>query len=215
MDTSPLGLLPAELRNNIYERVLRMNKALQIERYGNLKPTNCSTARDAFALLRTCKQLHNEMAPLGYSLNTFSFTSFPTCIENFLAKIGNRNKLSLRCVRLSLRLTSARKWLTCQEKQLAHALKNAVHMSNFLHRDCAVEVGLKMNLEKALPSAGKVVMKIDVHDFPGSWDRLEKFVNDKFGQEQDVEQVRRRTMMLRELEMYRGMLTTAEGVWKL
>ena len=56
--------LPAELRNNIYSRVLIC------ETYVRLMP-NKPTKVPALILLRTCKQIHDEAASIFYAANSF------------------------------------------------------------------------------------------------------------------------------------------------
>jgi hypothetical protein len=74
---SPLLRLPAELRNQIYELVLRHDcLSLALGRYLNLQPIRLypDPGSRTLALLRVCRQDHFEAALLPYSLNTFVFT---------------------------------------------------------------------------------------------------------------------------------------------
>ncbi|KAK5683919.1 hypothetical protein LTS10_003782 [Elasticomyces elasticus] len=75
MDGSPLRRIPAELRLDIYERVLKQqtpvfvaNEAQRCMRYGSRLPAN------ALAILQTCKAMRREIAQLFFTCNDFSIT---------------------------------------------------------------------------------------------------------------------------------------------
>lgn len=70
MDDSPLGRLPPELRNTIYELALTQKVPLSI---GHQKPRR-ERAKQPVALLQTCRQIHAECAQILYARNEFEFT---------------------------------------------------------------------------------------------------------------------------------------------
>lgn len=71
MDASPLGTLPGELRNRIYELVLVKPTpiVLDFSIAGTKWPTGLDT--NALALTATCKQIRGESVHLFSSRNTF------------------------------------------------------------------------------------------------------------------------------------------------
>ncbi|KAK5713802.1 hypothetical protein LTR17_017486 [Elasticomyces elasticus] len=75
MDGSPLQRIPAELRLDIYERVLKQqtpvfvaNEAQRRMRYGSRLPAN------TLAITQTCKEVRREIAQLFFTCNDFSIT---------------------------------------------------------------------------------------------------------------------------------------------
>ncbi|KAK5117810.1 hypothetical protein LTR85_008785 [Meristemomyces frigidus] len=77
MDNSPLGKVPPELRNNIFDLVLLPPPDTSINMlaspYGLPKPSRDSKAhlRDALALMATCKQIRQESSTTFYGANDF------------------------------------------------------------------------------------------------------------------------------------------------
>lgn len=89
MDSSPLSKLPPELRNCIFEQVLRCNGALEISRrswrngvyaaFGCQFPAWLQTPLpdEHLALTKTCRELREVCTPMFYNLNEFLFRSPP------------------------------------------------------------------------------------------------------------------------------------------
>jgi hypothetical protein len=78
MDNSPLGKLPGELRNNIYELVaLKPNTAMRLcisANAAHAHTDDSDLAQTALALAATCEEIRVEVLPLFYGANTFTFT---------------------------------------------------------------------------------------------------------------------------------------------
>ncbi|KAK4900093.1 hypothetical protein LTR27_002856 [Elasticomyces elasticus] len=75
MDGSPLQRIPAEIRVDIYERVLKQqtpvfvaNETQRRMRYGSRLPAN------TLAITQTCKGMRHEIAQLFFTSNVFSIT---------------------------------------------------------------------------------------------------------------------------------------------
>ncbi|KAM3419819.1 hypothetical protein BST61_g3150 [Cercospora zeina] len=66
--------LPAELRNNIYEKTLLQPEPIEIDltKPSSSSRSQASPSLNTFNLLQTCKQIHNEARNLIYD-NTFEF----------------------------------------------------------------------------------------------------------------------------------------------
>lgn len=74
MDQSPLNDLPAELRNEIYSYALDIPEEIRIELpYWDLYILHRGLLRNAFALISTCRQIHEESLPLLLSYTKFVF----------------------------------------------------------------------------------------------------------------------------------------------
>lgn len=76
MDDSPLGQLPAEIRNKIYHLVLVHDTPVNIcKRSGNssTRTRNRNRHVSLAAFLQTCRQVRNEAAAIFYKLNTILF----------------------------------------------------------------------------------------------------------------------------------------------
>lgn len=74
MDDSPLGRLPAELRNHIYELAVLHDKPIVLDpnRNAAYKPRPRGSISGLLtALLYTCKTIHTEALPIFYGVNTF------------------------------------------------------------------------------------------------------------------------------------------------
>ncbi|KAK6393644.1 hypothetical protein LTR65_002516 [Meristemomyces frigidus] len=81
MDSSPLGGLPPELRNNIYELALQPDHQIKIwlVSEGLEHKLGSKGHANTFALTRVCRQMRAESSQLFYSLNTFTVV-LQTCI---------------------------------------------------------------------------------------------------------------------------------------
>jgi hypothetical protein len=71
---SPLLRLPAELRNKIWEYALGAMEFRLLYRSSRKIPVQPkpSEKKNAFALLRVCRQIYSETAPLSFAVNSFS-----------------------------------------------------------------------------------------------------------------------------------------------
>ena len=83
MNTSPLGRLPAELRNEIYRLILQPSDGIDIFLHGptaELGPL--PTPNEDFALAQTCEQIGTESNYILYTEATFRFrTSALSCVN--------------------------------------------------------------------------------------------------------------------------------------
>lgn len=93
MERSPFAKLSPELRNQIYELVLRSNRATLELR--DIKTYN--------GLTQTCRQIRAESQPMLYAQNKFAFTTSNTKLEKFsafLEAIGAEIIPQIRSLRL-------------------------------------------------------------------------------------------------------------------
>ena len=74
---SPLLRLLPELRNIIYEYVLRMNYPIEMIR--TAMRDRAGPKRHLLALLGSCSQINTETAMLPYTLNVFAMTGWIAC----------------------------------------------------------------------------------------------------------------------------------------
>ncbi|KAI4644825.1 uncharacterized protein J4E79_010960 [Alternaria viburni] len=72
--TSPLLLLPAELRNMIFEYAMYHETINLHQKYNRWTRISASEPRHSEPLLFVCRQIHLEVAILPYKLNVFSIT---------------------------------------------------------------------------------------------------------------------------------------------
>ena len=109
MDASPLGRLPAELRNRIYELVLIFPTFIEIEPSSQhaerpKAPELLGSNPNTFALVKTCKQVHSESSAIIYADNTFDFSDWEQpsqslrCFNDFIHEIGLTNTAALRAI---------------------------------------------------------------------------------------------------------------------
>lgn len=113
MERSPLTRLPPELRNRIYELVLRSDDTIEIMDNGIVNGRLALYSRDAaesriLALTITCGKVRAECLQLFYSVNTFLFNAQWTlnadklrCMHIFRRIIGDQNAAALRNVAFS------------------------------------------------------------------------------------------------------------------
>lgn len=113
MENSPFGVLPPELRINIYELVLCQPGPIDLEpaydTAGNQTTRAAGlTQTHLLALLKTCKQVSIEASKLFYSGNAFKLTNWATnsdytqCLDPFLSHIGEENAAAIRHVQVHL-----------------------------------------------------------------------------------------------------------------
>ncbi|EME78977.1 uncharacterized protein MYCFIDRAFT_79889 [Pseudocercospora fijiensis CIRAD86] len=109
MDKSPMGKLPPELRNKIYELVLVKSRPIYVKSCLETDPNRAvictsNSERPELALLRTCKQIQQEATSILYHDNVFTFTSqngdSALAFENFIKLIGSSSAASLRSCRV-------------------------------------------------------------------------------------------------------------------
>ena len=106
MDQSPLGRLPAELRNRVYEYLLEDGNQYCITTHFNdrgVAKLKASLADQPLALARTCRTAYEEFTPLFYSSNIFMIrgrvgTAVLKSFDAFTTMIGDKNSESLRSV---------------------------------------------------------------------------------------------------------------------
>ena len=106
MDQSPLGKLPAELRNRIYEFLLEDGHQYCITAHFNergMAKLKASVAGHPLALARTCRTAYQEFTPLFYSSNDLMIrgrvgSSVLASFNAFIAMIGHSNANALRNV---------------------------------------------------------------------------------------------------------------------
>ncbi|KAK4554392.1 hypothetical protein LTR86_008600 [Recurvomyces mirabilis] len=88
MDGSPLGRLPPELRNYIYELVLQVSKPIHV-RCTDLNNTRGFGASIAFTT--TCRAIRSESLGIFYAVNTFTLhTTYMPEIKKWGTKSGDR-----------------------------------------------------------------------------------------------------------------------------
>ena len=102
MDDSPLGRLPAELRNQIYGLVMyesipihvglknakRAKDALSVHRWGR-------KIMRGLALVLTCRQIYQESSSLYFAINTFEFSN-TAALRAFVKRFGEEKVHALR-----------------------------------------------------------------------------------------------------------------------
>ncbi|KAK0334111.1 hypothetical protein LTR94_018020 [Friedmanniomyces endolithicus] len=108
LESSRLWLLPAELRNHIYEMALRQPEPIEVRWLQDAEPpeslASTSAKRHPAALLSTCKNVRLECSQLLFAINTFVFNSREPHLPKsrmageFLHQIGHVNKLALRSI---------------------------------------------------------------------------------------------------------------------
>ncbi|KAK5704759.1 hypothetical protein LTR17_021624 [Elasticomyces elasticus] len=110
MDSSPLARLPRELRDTIYEQVLRHEYPLRLSRMEKGWWNRNGDIVNSLGILRVCKQLYAEAALSLYSTNEFdlcmSYSKKRSVFSEFLVNIGTTNARALRHVTLSNEYTS-------------------------------------------------------------------------------------------------------------
>jgi hypothetical protein len=155
MDKSPLGTLPPELRNRIYELVLPWPTPFKIG-YNVWRDISLAYGDEArfsrpTALLRTCIQIRNECRGVFFATNTFELEArneqmIVEIPRHFLRKLGDKNSAMLRQVSvlylrnpISMRIGDHRhpqhKILLRRMKELR---KNTSHLKN-----CSIKVIFK------------------------------------------------------------------------
>lgn len=107
MDSSPLGRLPAELRNRIYELALECPTALKILSDGarfKWHQTHQATARThPTALVKICRVIRQQSTQVLYAAYNFEISicnrvSLPVTFHNFCELVGTDNSNALRNV---------------------------------------------------------------------------------------------------------------------
>lgn len=85
--------LPPEIRNLIYEELLKEEKPIVVDTLSSPSQVErpVSLVSTAFAILRSNKQILSECAPLAYGSNTFGFYGYPP-LRLFLESIGSMRK---------------------------------------------------------------------------------------------------------------------------
>ncbi|KAF7196752.1 hypothetical protein HII31_01891 [Pseudocercospora fuligena] len=107
MDDSLFGKLSPELRNTVYELVLVNSAHIHIKARRNSDTDRAVTRMSGddserldVALLRACKQIHQEATSILYHDNKFNFTNeqddSASAFENFTMVIGPQNANMLR-----------------------------------------------------------------------------------------------------------------------
>ncbi|KAJ4987365.1 hypothetical protein SVAN01_07103 [Stagonosporopsis vannaccii] len=100
--SSPLLFLPAELRNIIWTLVLGetiVSIDCEIRIPWGIRVKNSTAKQHNLALLRTCRQIHNETRLLPFILNTFQFRS-EDVFKPWLARFKPEQRLAIAQIRL-------------------------------------------------------------------------------------------------------------------
>lgn len=95
---SPLLRLPPELRNIIYEYVLRMNHPIEMIR--TAMRDRAGPKRHLLALLGSCSQINTETAMLPYTLNVFAMTGFSSNAWKLLHHTGQKQLQAIKRMQL-------------------------------------------------------------------------------------------------------------------
>ena len=114
MDSSPLSLLPAELRNEIYRLALTQSEGVDLE-YPAAQDSDddagCLQSADMkhlnlTALLYTCKQINNEARTLIYANNIFilhtAAHAVPATLACFTAQIDSDNRKRIPHIKIDI-----------------------------------------------------------------------------------------------------------------
>jgi len=129
--TSTLLLLPAEIRNIIFEYAVCHGVINLNERMRTVALASCQTE----PLLFVCRQIYSEVAILPYKLNIFSFKLFDfPYLSNFLEQRTQEQldlMIEVRCPRIfpsyaEGHVASAAIWIECFQKRELWAARNVV-----------------------------------------------------------------------------------------
>ncbi|KAF2767690.1 hypothetical protein EJ03DRAFT_352893 [Teratosphaeria nubilosa] len=131
MDKSPFKKLPAELRNIVYEMVLKtateiaLYPQIELEIDSDMVATRQMTAksdaqsakaaRDCFALTMACKEIRSETIGLFYAINRFKFDPF---LDIRVGQWGNASKQQY-----AEGLDAVRRWLESVPKAARQNIK--------------------------------------------------------------------------------------------
>ena len=160
MDGSPLVKLPPEIRNNIYELVLKQTQLVVLEATSkNGVFADWRLAEDSpmesemLALTKTCHHVHDESKQLFFAINTFELRlghstrqSYDYSFEDFCMQIGEVNASALRSVVIDVERFASRHVLPSffGEGQLSHTLSAIIGVVQrelqMLHKTCSVHL---------------------------------------------------------------------------
>lgn len=180
MDASPLGRLPAELRNRIYELVLTLPTTIEIDpTIPNDKRSKASSLLrsrpNVFALVKTCRQVHSESNLMIYANNTFDFSNVARPAKslrrfvNFAYLIGSTKKAALSSIQF--RVDGASLFVS-QENDPFTMVADIKRMSTTMS-DCTFHVSFARVTEKSEESAWKYVSFKDQKILEASRERVE------------------------------------------
>lgn len=123
MEHSPLGRLPPELRNNIYELVFKQMKPVTIFYLDGA--WNRHHLTHDFALTKTCKQIHAETSQLFYSGSTFMLIAQNSngeaspCPHSLISRMGEANTTAMRTLHINL-------FIACHRAHLLRSILRVV-----------------------------------------------------------------------------------------
>ena len=132
---SPLLLLPAEIRNMIFEYAMYYGTIDIYQKYNSRTGNFAIESRHAIPLLFVCRQIYSEVVILPFKLNVFSFR---LCNYFDLSNSLERRKqeqldlmMEVRCQRTSpsyaeVHVASAAIWIECFQKREKRAARNVV-----------------------------------------------------------------------------------------
>ncbi|KAK5738764.1 hypothetical protein LTR17_005699 [Elasticomyces elasticus] len=172
--TFPLFKLPPEIRIIIYEFALRHPLPLDLtqEAGGKLRLdmwTRFSTTR----LLRVCKEVNVECAPILYSTNIFKLrvtNSGSKVLTRFLVKIGKTSVQALRHIVLEPLVANVRGWHQSTVKLIESANKQ-LQAAGGLHPDCSLTLCGRLVYSKGVHRMA-MPYSIDLSDTLGAWKAL-------------------------------------------
>jgi hypothetical protein len=211
--SSRLLKLPAELRNLIYELVLCYVHPFDIGSGSSfstksLRPRSryAYPHNNLFGLLRTCRQVYAEAWQLGYMNNTFLLTSLLHA-RSFLRMIGGPNARCLRRVQFNT-TASCEQWFNHTRRlEFTAKLSSARAVKAALHPKCIVTLIMTIRHTKAFHCFDQFVLFMDVADVQGSWDRAQRQIEVRFG-DQSEQHMRLKKLLLKQLEKYRRLSIT-------
>ena len=108
--TSALFSLPPEIRNDIYELLLRVDRSdgtVQIVKFSK-EPHHAPSHRrpqSVLSLLLVCRQIHDEARGIFYNVNHLRFTENPRgsgCLQGFLSALSKERLLAIRAMTIIL-----------------------------------------------------------------------------------------------------------------
>lgn len=201
MNKSPLSKLPAEIRNSIYELVLKQKKPFILEptikndQFADWRLVKDSDAHSTtLALSETCKAVNNECKHLIFAINTFvlrvghaggkpSAKSYDGVLEGFCLHIGQANVSALRSVIVQVECFEW--WHTIEIETLAQSRMVATLPAIIAVIQKELQPQLKLatlSLKFSFACDEVYGAVLDLRELPNSWEgamiKLEKEVKD-------------------------------------
>ena len=188
MDRSPLAKLAPELRNRIYEIVLKSEKPLKISLpvRGHKRSTRNSSRKlpTLLSLVATCREVRDEALQMLYASNEFEIQTDhhahlhqATTFEKFVEQIGTTNAKALRSVRLSqfeMATMSGRR----RFEETLKSLMRVRAVAKLVPR-CDVKVQCRLGeISSGRYSNPTGLVQLDLQDLGLPWEELGKAVLD-------------------------------------